>query len=141
MRLQGSDFSESSGELFGVTFTGPLEIEPTIDAVMVNVAIRNNSRKFHPYFGLGIGFGNADADLTTSTTLSVRGTTFATVSGSATDDDTAFAGQLFVGADADVGENWYVGINGRYFLMDADLFGADVEFRTWSVMGIVGFRF
>ncbi len=107
---------------------------------MINVAIRNNSGNIHPYFGLGIGVGRADADLTASLTVTVDGETFA-ASGSTNDDDTAFAGQLFAGVDADVGGNWYVGINGRYFLMDADLFGADVEFRTWSVMGIVGFRF
>ena len=141
LRLQDSDFSESaSGTFLGVTLSGTLDIEPTIDAVMVNAAFRKNTGTFHPYVGGGIGVGFADADLTASLTVTVDGETFA-ASGSASDDDTAFAGQLFAGVDADVGGNWYVGINGRYFLMDADLFGADVEFRTWSVMGIVGFRF
>ncbi len=141
LRLQDSDFSESaSGEFLGVTLSGTLDIDPTIDAVMINVAIRNNSGKLHPYLGLGIGVGRADADLTASLTVTVDGETFA-ASGSASDDDTALAGQLFVGFDADFGSNWYVGVNGRYFLMDADLFGADVEFRTWSVMGIIGFKF
>jgi len=127
LRLQDSDFSESaSGAFLGVTLSGTLDIEPTIDAVMINVAIRNNSGNIHPYFGLGIGVGRADADLTASLTVTVDGETFA-ASGSTNDDDTAFAGQLFAGVDADVGGNWYVGINGRYFLMDADLFGADVE--------------
>ncbi len=141
LRAQDSDFSESaSGTFLGVTLSGTLDIEPTIDAVMINAAIRNNSGNIHPYIGGGIGVGFADADLTASLTVTVDGDTFA-ASGSASDDDTAIAGQLFVGFDADVGGNWYVGVNGRYFLMDADLFGADVEFRTWSVMGIVGFRF
>ncbi len=140
-RLQDSDFSESaSGEFLGVTLSGTLDIEPTIDAVMINIAIRNNSGNIHPYFGLGTGVGHADLDLTASATVTAGGESFS-ASGSANDTDTAFAGQLFAGFDADVGGNWYVGVNGRLFLMDADLFGADVDFRTWSVMGIVGFRF
>ena len=77
----------------GVTLSGTLDIEPTIDAVMINVAIRNNSGNIHPYFGLGIGVGRADADLTASLTVTVDGETFA-ASGSTNDDDTAFAGQL-----------------------------------------------
>ncbi len=51
LRLQDSDFSESaSGAFLGVTLSGTLDIEPTIDAVMINVAIRNNSGNIHPYF-------------------------------------------------------------------------------------------
>ncbi len=109
---------------------------------MINAAIRNNSGNSHPYIGGGIGFAVASADA--SGTLTIDGETG---SASVDDDDTAFAGQLFIGFDYDVDANWYVGINGRYFLMDADLFGdllgadVEVEFRTWSVMGIVGLRF
>lgn len=43
--------------------------------------------------------------------------------------------------DVDISGNWYLGVNGRYFLMDADLFGADIEFRNWVVMGFVGLKF
>ena len=137
--LQDSDFSESgsvSGTALGVTFSGTIDIEPTIDAFMINAAIRNNSGNSHPYIGGGIGFALASADA--SGTLTIDGETG---SASIDDDDTAFAGQLFIGFDYDVVGSLYLGVNGRYFLMDADLFGADVEFRTWSVMGIVGFRF
>ena len=141
LRLQDSDFSESvsgSGTALGVTFSGTLglDIEPTIDAVMVNAAIRNNSGNSHPYIGGGIGF--ARADVTISGTGTFNGEP---ISGSVDVDDTAFAGQLFIGFDYDVVGSLYLGVNGRYFLMDADLLGADVEFRIWSVMGIVGFRF
>ena len=139
--LQDSDFSESaSGTFLGVTLSGTLDIEPSIDALMINAAIRKNDGSIHPYIGGGIGVGFVDVDLTASLTVTVDGETFA-ASGSASDDDTAIAGQLFIGFDYDVVGNLYLGVNGRYFLMDADLFGADIEFRTWSVMGIVGFRF
>ena len=107
--------------------------------IMINAAIRNNSGNSHPYIGGGIGFALASADVTFSGTGTIGGEPFG--SGSVDDDDTAFAGQLFIGFDYDVVGSLYLGINGRYFLMDAELFGADVEFRTWSVMGIVGFRF
>ncbi len=139
--LQDSDFSESfsgSGTALGVTFSGTvgIDIEPTIDAFMINAAIRNNSGNSHPYIGGGIGFALASADASATFTIDGETETF-----SADDDDTAFAGQLFIGFDYDVVGSLYLGVNGRYFLMDADLFGADVEFRTWSVMGIIGFRF
>ena len=141
LRLQDSDFHASASEEFlGATLTGTLDIEPTIDAVMVNAAFRKNTGTFHPYFGGGIGLGHANADLTASLTVTVGGETFS-VSGSANDTDTAFAGQLFGGIDVDIGGSWYLGVNGRYFLMDADLFGADVEFRNWIAMGLIGFKF
>jgi len=139
--LQDSDFSKSgSVTIPGFTASGTLDIEPTIDAFMINAAIRNNSGNSHPYIGGGIGFALASADVTISGAGTINGEP---VSGSFStdDDDTAFAGQLFIGFDYDVVGSLYLGVNGRYFLMDADLFGADVEFRTWSVMGIVGFRF
>ena len=138
--LQDSDFSESgSVTIPGFTASGTLDIEPTIDAFMINAAIRNNSGNSHPYIGGGIGFALASADVTFSGTGTIEGEPFGSVS--VDDDDTAFAGQLFIGFDYDVVGSLYLGVNGRYFLMDAELFGADVEFRTWSVMGIVGFRF
>ena len=141
LRLQDSDFHESASATFlNATLTGTLDIEPTIDAVMVNAAIRKNTGTIHPYFGGGIGLGHADVDLTASATVTVDSETFS-ASGSANDTDTAFAGQLFAGIDADIGGNWYLGVNGRYFLMDANLFGADVEFRNWAVMGVIGFKF
>jgi opacity protein-like surface antigen len=138
LRLQDSGFHESASAAFlGGTLAGTLDIEPTIDSVMVNAAIRNNTGIAHPYIGGGIGVGHADADLTASATVTVAGQTFS-ASGSDNDTDLAFAGQLFGGIDVDVGGNWYLGVNGRYFLMDADLFGADVEFRNWVVMGFIG---
>ena len=138
--LQDSDFSKSgSVTIPGFTASGTLDIEPTIDAFMINAAIRNNSGNSHPYIGGGIGFALASADVTFSGTGTIDGEAFGP--GSVDDDDTAFAGQLFIGFDYDVVGSLYLGVNGRYFLMDADLFGADVEFRTWSVMGIVGLRF
>jgi len=141
LRLQDSDFHASASATFlGGTLTGTLDIEPTIDAVMVNAAMRNNDGTIHPYIGGGIGVGHADVDLTASVTVTVGGQTFS-ASGSANDTDTAFAGQLFGGIDVDIGGNWYLGVNGRYFLMDADLFGADVEFRNWALMGFIGRKF
>ena len=141
LRLQDSDFSDPvSVTIPGFTASGTLDIEPTIDAFMVNAAIRRNTGSIHPYIGGGIGFGHTDVDVTASGTGTIGGEPFA---GSVTfnDDDTAFAGQVFVGFDYDADANWYVGVNGRYFIMDANLFNVDVEFRTWAVVGIIGLRF
>lgn len=74
LRLQGSDFHESASAVFlGGALTGTLDIEPTIDVVMLNAAIRKNSGFTHPYIGGGIGLGHADADLTASVTVTVGG--------------------------------------------------------------------
>ncbi len=141
LRLQDSDFHASASTTFlDATLTGTLDIEPTIDAVMVNAAFRKNNGNVHPHIGGGIGFGHADVDLTASLTVTVGGETFS-ASGSANDTDTAFAGQLFAGVDYDLTTGWYLGVNGRYFLMDVNLFGADIEFRSWALMGVVGFKF
>ena len=141
LRLQDSDFHASGSTTFlGATLPGTLDIEPTIDAVMVNAAIRKNSGIGHPYIGGGIGLGHANADLTAAATVTVGGQTFS-ATGSASDSDTAIAGQLFGGMDVDIGGSWYLGVNGRYFLMDANLFGADIEFRNWVVLGFVGVKF
>lgn len=137
LRLQDSDFSESgSATVLGVAVTGQLDIEPTIDGFLANAAYRGDSGKWHPFIGGGVGFARADTDLAGSVT--VNGQTFG---GSANDDEVNFAWQLFAGADYDVTEKAYIGVNLRYFGTDATLFGADVEFRNFVGMANIGYRF
>lgn len=141
LRLAGNDFSESgSGTVLGVAVSGTLDIEPTIDAFMANAALRLNDGRWHPYVGGGIGLAHASADVTLSATFVVNGQTFVGV-GSAEDSDTSFAGQAFAGVDFDVTDNIYVGLNGRYFITNSTLHGADVDFRNVAGMAVVGFRF
>ena len=140
-RLQDSDFSESgSGTILGATITGTLDLEPEIDAFMVNAALRQNEGKFHPYIGGGIGIAQSSVDAALSLTVTVNGQTFVGA-GTVDDSDTALAGQFFAGVDYDVTEKIYLGANVKYFLTDATLFDADVEFRTLAGMAVVGYKF
>lgn len=140
-RLQDSDFSETAtATLLGVTLTGTLDLEPEIDAFMVNAAARHNKGRVHPYIGGGIGFARSSVDATVAVTLTVDGQTFV-AAGTADDSDTAFAGQIFAGVDFDMTDNLYLGVNVKYFLTDPTLFGADVEFRNVSGMAVLGYKF
>ncbi len=141
LRLAGNDFSETgSGTFLGVTVAGTLDIEPTIDAVMFNAALRKNDGTFHPYVGGGVGVAFSSADISASAVVVVGGSTFV-VAGSADDNDTGIAGQVFGGVDVDVTDNIYLGVNGRYLVTSANLFGADVNFGNFAGMGVVGVRF
>jgi len=51
------------------------------------------------------------------------------------------AGQAFVGFDVDFTKRVYSGVNVRYLMTDANLFGADVEFRNAIGMAVLGVRF
>ena len=139
--LGGADYNESAAAtLFGVTLAANVEITHNINALMANAALRKNDGTLHPYVGGGVGVAFTDADITAAGTITVGGSTFA-FAGTADDSDTSFAAQVFGGVDIDVTDNIYVGVNGRYFMTNADLFGADVKFRNYVAMGVVGFRF
>ena len=167
--LDSSDFNEpGSGTLLGAAITGSLDIEPNIDYFLINAALRDNkgkiNPKFHPYIGGGLGFAWSSVDINSNFTVTVNGRTFRS-SGSFEDDDTNVAGQVFVGADFDITDNCrefqgnrakrcrveaqskgkyrqiYGGINASYYLTDATLFDADVEFRNFAVKAILGYKF
>jgi opacity protein-like surface antigen len=141
LNLRNSDFNESATFLDGA-LSGTLDIEPEINALMINGAYRSNSdqQKLHPYVGAGIGFARASADVNATATVTVNGTTFQ-AAGIANDNDLSVAFQAYAGLDYDLSKGWYVGANARYFATDAQLFGADVEFRSWALMAKVGKKF
>ena len=146
LRLQDSDYSETASATFlNATLTAFLDIDPEIDAFLVNAALRDNkgelfNAKFHPYIGGGIGFAKSSADISAGVTVTVNGTTFQ-ATGSGDDSDTNFAGQVFLGGDYDITDRAYIGARGSYFLTDATLFSADVEFRNFSGLAVLGARF
>jgi opacity protein-like surface antigen len=135
-----ADYSESAtGILFGAAVGLNLAIEHDIDAFMVNAVFRDNSSnsKMHPYLGGGVGFAKVDADV--SAALTVNGQVFS--AGAISDDDTPFAAQITGGFDYDISENAYLGVNATYFMTEATLFGADVEFDSFRVMATLGITF
>jgi opacity protein-like surface antigen len=141
LRLQDFDYSESaSGTLLGANLTVGVDIEPTIDAFFANAAARLNEGSVHPYAGAGIGFARADADITASATITVSGQTFH-ASGTASDDDLGLAYQAYAGIDFDITESISLGANLSYVRVDADLFGADVEFKNITGLLVLGIKF
>lgn len=141
LRLDGADFNQTAtGTFLGATLTGTVDITTDINAFMANAALRKNDGRFHPYVGGGVGVALTNSEISATVTVVVNGQTFS-AAGSDSDSHASFAGQVFGGADYDVSDEIYVGINGRYFITNADLFGADVAFRTFAVMAVVGFRF
>lgn len=140
-RLGGADYNESAAAtLFGVTLVANVAVTHNINALMANAALRKNDGTLHPYVGGGVGVAFTDADITAAGTITVSGRTFA-FAGTADDSDTSFAAQVFGGVDVDVTDDIYVGVNGRYFMTNANLFGAELKFRNYVAMGVVGFRF
>ena len=141
LHLNGGDYSENATYSGAISGTATLDLEPTINAFMANAAIRaNGTEKFHPYAGLGAGLAWASVDLSVNGTLTYGGTTY-TANGSDDDSDTALAWQLFAGADFDVTESIYIGAEARYFGTDVKLFDVDTEFRNFSAMAKLGYRF
>ncbi len=96
-----------------------------IHAGMLNAAWRMNNGVVHPYIGGGVGFG------------------VTTVEFSPDEDDTAtdVAGQIFFGFDYDILDNFYVGVNGRWFITEPKVFGFDETFYQVALMGTIGFKF
>jgi opacity protein-like surface antigen len=146
-RTSGADYSEAFGAtLLGATLTATARIEHDIDIFMVNAVLRDNpgtmfgNSKFHPYIGGGIGHARVDADLTIAANLTINGTLLS-AAGTFNDDDGGFAGQIMGGFDYDITDKVYVGVNASYFMMDADLYGAEVEFNNFRAMGVVGYNF
>ena len=142
-RATQADFSESAAVTFlGVTLAGTLDIEHDIDTVMFNVLLRDNSagKKIRPYIGGGVGFANVDAEATLTATITVNGQAFTGV-GTTSDDDTNFAAQFMAGADFEITENVYVGANLGYFMTEADLFGAEIDFDTFRGNLVLGVKF
>ena len=101
-----------------------------VNAGMFDAAWRMNNGVVHPYLGAGIGFGVTNVSLPTE-------------EDSPNEHDTAtdVAGQVFFGFDYDILDNVYVGVNGRWFITDPELFGFDETVHQVALMGNVGIKF
>jgi hypothetical protein len=97
--------SSAAGGLLGVT-SATAHLDLTTNALMVAAEWRPKIAAFHPFLGTGVGVAFTD--------LSGSGFGF-----SASDSQTALAGQAFLGFDYDIAPNVYVGVTGRFFISDA----------------------
>ena len=117
-----------------LSFSDVDDADTRIHAGMFNAAWRMNNGVVHPYIGAGIGFG--------VTTVEPAGIE---------EDDTAtdVAGQIFFGFDYDIFNNVdsdilkkiYLGVNARWFVTEAEVFGFDETFHQFALMGNVGVKF
>jgi len=141
-RTSEADFNVAlNAQFLNATIQG-ITIEHDIDTFMVNAVFRDNSKrkKMRPYVGGGIGMAKTDADATITGTITINGQNFAVV-GTSNDDDTSLAFQFMGGVDFEVSENVYVGANLGYFMTEADLFGAEVDFDTLRGNLVLGVTF
>lgn len=128
------DFVESGS--FGGSTNNDVTFEHIFHLFMANAVFRDSDGyviggyRFYPYIGGGLGIGEVDARMSPS-----RAPTFE-------DNDSVFVIQATGGIDFDVTDKAYIGFNGSYLSAEtANLFGSDVNFDGWRVMGVIGIRF
>jgi len=141
-RSSQQDFDVAVNQQFLNVVVQGITLEHDIDTVMVNAIFRDNSagKKMRPYVGGGIGMAKTDVDTVITGTITVNGQQFA-ATGTATDDDTSFAFQFMGGVDFEVTENVYVGASLGYFMTEAEIFGADVDFDSFRGNLVLGVKF
>jgi hypothetical protein len=137
--------TSAAGPVLGLTSaTGHLDL--TTNAVMFDAAWRPSVQGFHPFVGAGVGVAFSE--------LSGSGLGF-----SASNSQTALAGQAFFGFDYDVAPGIYAGLTGRFFIGDATYHvtsvnlpngsnipvlirnNIDITNRPISLMGHIGVQF
>ena len=137
--LGDSSQSESvEGTLSGRTFEGTVEGEPTITALMFNVAWRHNDQgtRLHPYIGLGAGIARVKYESSFSGRIDGE-----PVNGSVEDEDTTVMMQGFLGVDYDLGERWYVGTVLRVYGTTIEVFDTEADLSGFALMAKLGVRF
>lgn len=137
--LGGSSQSETfAGTVSGTTFDGTFEGEPTITALMFNIAWRHNDpgSRLHPYIGLGAGIARVRYESSFSGLIDGE-----PVNLSVEDEDTAFMLQGFLGVDYDLGDKWYVGADVRWYGTSIDVFEQDVNLNGFALTAKLGMRF
>jgi len=97
--------TSAAGPVFGLT-SASASLNLDTNAAMFNVAWRPQVQLFHPFIGAGVGAAFTD--------LSASSLGF-----SASNSQTALAGQAFFGFDYDIAPNIYAGLTGRFFISEA----------------------
>ena len=139
--LRGRTEGELDLDVSGLGFQGELDadVELETQSLFLDLAWRLNEGAVHPYVGLGLGASWLDGRIKSEGRANVGGQGIDVVDF----DEDAFApsGQVFAGFDYDLGRYAYVGLVGRYFLIDGRLFGREEVLRELSAQAKLGLRF
>jgi hypothetical protein len=140
--LRGRTEGELDLGVRGLGFRGRLnaDLELETQSLFLDLAWRLNEGAVHPYVGVGLGASWLDGRIKTEGRTDVGGGLGVDVVDF--DEDTfAPSGQAFAGFDYDLGRYAYVGLVGRYFLIDGRLFGREEVLRELSAQAKPGLRF
>ena len=85
------------------------------------------------YMGAGIGIGLVDVDAELSGALS----------GSGSEDDTGFGFQILAGANFNITEKCFLGVEGKYYItvIEPEIGGEEFDADGFIITGVLGFRF
>jgi len=137
-------FEADGSETAFIPGPGSVTLKTDVSVTTIFVTIKG----FHPiergelFIGGGVGIGFADIDLDVSTT--------ALGSDSVSDDNTVFGFQFLAGANFNITDKCFLGVEGKYLITnDAEvsgtLFGIPVEVEGnangFIITGVLGFRF
>lgn len=140
--LNGQTSSDVDVEVRAAGTTNRLDTEFRLEtqSVFVNAAWRSNEGHVHPYLGGGLGGSWLDGRIRSDAATSALGGADRRIR---LLDQDAFApsAQILAGFDYDVTERFYVGIGGRFFLIDGRLFEQDQVIRELSAQARAGIRF
>lgn len=109
-------------------------------SLFLNAAWRPNEGALHPQLGVGVGTSWLDGRIKTRGRTDLLG-------GREVDvvdfdkDALAPSGQVFAGLDYDLGRRVYVGLVGRYLLIDGRIFNESQVLREMSAQAKLGVRF
>lgn len=106
-----------------------IEGDATLHNFMFNFIARYPEGKFHPYFGVGIGF--SQFDVTGTLTGRIGGVTQTPVYDEG--DDTPFAWQILAGIDFELNKNWTIDLGYRYFATNPDFSRSEIDYKTSMV--------
>ncbi len=123
------------------SFTGIIPpfglVDAKIDVSVTTISL--TAKGLHPieigelYMGVGIGIGLVDVDAELSGALS----------GSGSEDDTVFGFQILAGANFNITEKCFLGVEGKYYITvsEPEIGGEEFDADGFIITGVLGFRF
>jgi len=113
-------------------------VDAKIDVSVTTISL--TVKGLHPieigelYMGVGIGIGLVDVDIDLSTGLGPA---------SDSDDDTSFGFQFLAGANFNITEKCFLGVEGKYYITvsEPEIFGEEFDADGFIITGVLGFRF
>jgi hypothetical protein len=119
-----------------IPFFGIVDANIDVSVTTISLTVKG----LHPieigelYMGFGIGIGLVDVDIDASTGLGPV---------SESDDDTSFGFQLLAGANFNITEKCFLGVEGKYYITvdEPEILGLEADADGFIITGVLGFRF